>query len=614
MTRHGRRTVRLTALLTLVATAVEAQELRLSLSSTVSYGDKVRLELEVVDWPRGEGRPAPHLPDVPGLAIEGPYSGGFRSNTQIVRGRSVTTSATVFVYRVTPLSGRTGTFTLGPVTVRRRGGQVLGSNTVKLGVYKRPELGLRFRAQLSRTSGDVGEPFRVTYTLSYPRGAPADSEALNRTLGDMELPVAQVGGTIRRPVKARPGERAVRLRRQDTELLVHESFVRNADGTAEEALVFAFELTPLRPGEITIDAAKARMEMRTGREKIVRHFVFGPRRVPETAVFSAETQALTYAVNPLPRVGQPAGFTGAVGHYTVRIKASPTEVKTFEPITLTVTVKGSGLLEELTAPDWTQIPELTRHFDVRTDVDAGEAEGDTKVFRQVIRPLDDQVTEIPSLPFPFYDPSLHRYSVAHSESIPIVVHPAKTVSSEDIVTRPGGVTPESPTQAPRSITAVDGVAANFAEIGSARSFSDPRSAVLGLPFLLAAGIPPLLFLLVALALRSARRRPEERTRAQAYGKARTAIRAAGGDHERLSRAFQDYFRERLGLPPGEITPAQLGAELERVEVPREVAERACRQLEELLESRFGGLSASADPFGSNALDILREVEACRPGR
>lgn len=54
-------------------------------------------------------------------------------------------------------------------------------------------------------------------------------------------------------------------------------------------------------------------------------------------------------LNP-PDEGKPEGFSGAIGQFAIETKASPLDVEQSEPITLTVTVTGSGNLERMGAP------------------------------------------------------------------------------------------------------------------------------------------------------------------------------------------------------------------------------------------------------------------------
>ena len=62
-------------------------------------------------------------------------------------------------------------------------------------------------------------------------------------------------------------------------------------------------------------------------------------------------------VDPLPE--RPAGFSGGVGHFSVSASLNKTETKANDPVTLRITVSGSGNLKLVKQP---QI-ELPKDFD-----------------------------------------------------------------------------------------------------------------------------------------------------------------------------------------------------------------------------------------------------------
>ena len=55
-------------------------------------------------------------------------------------------------------------------------------------------------------------------------------------------------------------------------------------------------------------------------------------------------------VVPLPAAGQPADFSGGVGRFELAATANPQEVEAGEPVTVTLTVKGTGNFATLSAP------------------------------------------------------------------------------------------------------------------------------------------------------------------------------------------------------------------------------------------------------------------------
>lgn len=68
---------------------------------------------------------------------------------------------------------------------------------------------------------------------------------------------------------------------------------------------------------------------------------FGSYREKEVKVASPQ---LDLEVLSLPKEGQPAGFHGAIGQFRLSVDGDPLEVEPGEPITLTMTVRGKGIL------------------------------------------------------------------------------------------------------------------------------------------------------------------------------------------------------------------------------------------------------------------------------
>ena len=138
-------------------------------------------------------------------------------------------------------------------------------------------------------------------------------------------------------------------------------------------------------------------------------------------------------VKPLPKEGQPAWFRGAVGVYEISATAKPEETSVGDPITLTLSITGTGRLDQLQPPPLPDLPELTHGFKVPTDPLAGEVEGKIKRFTQSIRAISDSVKEIPSIPFAYFDPRQGKYVTVRSKPIPIKVKPADKLSSSQVV-------------------------------------------------------------------------------------------------------------------------------------------------------------------------------------
>ncbi len=592
-----------------------ATEVELELDAGVAWpGTTVGLKVKVIN--PTENISTPEIPSVSGLSIRGP-AGTMRSTQRDENGRA--SDALIVSYQVTPQSGRKGKFTIGPVTVRTQSGTVLKSNVVELAVSEEPPIGVLMDTQITPAGGPVGSPFRVVYTVYYYRDTPESGDSFfgsRKSLGltRLELPAASIPGAKVVPVPAVDGEEAQQLQISKELQVFLQQGGAEKNGKGYLTYSFGFEVTPLAPGPIELGGARCAMRLLTGGTAVGRN-AFGQRvRVPEDKEFTAESPSTVYQVRALPTEGRPPGFNGAVGKYQISVTASPTEVDEGAPITLEVRVTGKGLLESLKPPIWTEIESLAKDFQVSGDVDAGKVEQNAKVFRQLLRPTNARVTAIPPVPFPFFDPASSKYQVALSQPIPIKVRAVETAVVDTGIQaaqpKATAVVNSQATQAP-TIVERGGVGANFDSIGVAHPALDPRDEVLSAPFLAGVIAPPLAFLGLALGLKLRRRDPALKRKSQALARATTAL-SATSDARAIAQILDAYFRDRLGLPPGEVTQADVTAALERTGAPVTTRLGAAGLIEKAHAARFGA-SGNDAAFADEAGRLLREVEACLRG-
>ncbi|HLU46855.1 MAG TPA: hypothetical protein VK116_02185, partial [Planctomycetota bacterium] len=344
----------------------------------------------------------------------------------------------------------------------------------------------------------------------------------------------------------------------DKQLYIQLGTSGSRDEANVEVLV-GFEVEPRGPGPLVLPRAMLEVPLRTGRTRRVRDF-FGTREVPETRSYPAISEEIEIEVLPLPEDGRPAGFSGAVGRYSIEVTTEDTKVAPFDPIRLRVTIRGQGFLDDLTLPLWHEVESLKKDFEFSTDSDPGELKGRAKVFTHVARARHSGITEIPPLPFPFYDPAKGGYETAWSTAIPIEVSETSRVSIEDSIVRAPSVGDRRPRAAEPAVK-LQGVAANYPTVGTIRRFPDARALIRSTPFVLVCAVPPGILVAAALGLVIARRPREARARDRALKEARSRIRAARGSLETTSSAYGDYFRERFGLPQGELDPRELDTAL-----------------------------------------------------
>src|SRR5262249_24107722 len=153
---------------------------------------------------------------------------------------------------------------------------------------------------------------------------------------------------------------------------------------------------------------------------------FGPRlTVQSVRPLVAQSVVEPIRVLPIPLVGRPADYRGAVGQYQIAVDASPTHVKSGDPINLLIGISGTGPMELVQAPPLAELPRLAADFKVPNEPLAGFVKGKQKVFSTSIRPRKAGVTEIPAIPFSYFDPATGKFATVRSLPVTIQVDQAE---------------------------------------------------------------------------------------------------------------------------------------------------------------------------------------------
>jgi hypothetical protein len=147
--------------------------------------------------------------------------------------------------------------------------------------------------------------------------------------------------------------------------------------------------------------------------------------LPET-VFADEqrlaTNTVPVQVQPLPE-GAPSGFTGAVGRFDVAASLDRQSVTLGEPITLRLTVTGSGNLEQLTPPEL-PVPEDWRIYDnpasYSGSINGGLLVGE-RTFEWLIVPSQTGSQILPEITLSYFDPETLTYNSVSTSAVTLEI-------------------------------------------------------------------------------------------------------------------------------------------------------------------------------------------------
>jgi hypothetical protein len=132
-------------------------------------------------------------------------------------------------------------------------------------------------------------------------------------------------------------------------------------------------------------------------------------------------------VTALPEKEKPAGFGGAVGHFSISSKIDKQELTTDDVATLTVNITGSGNLKLIEAPKPALPNGLSTYDPQILDTITGRSTtiSGSKIISYVITPHTPGDYDIPGMDFSYYNPSAGEYVTEHTQPMHLHVKPGK---------------------------------------------------------------------------------------------------------------------------------------------------------------------------------------------
>jgi hypothetical protein len=127
-------------------------------------------------------------------------------------------------------------------------------------------------------------------------------------------------------------------------------------------------------------------------------------------------------VLPLPTLGRPRDFSGAVGDFDVSSDISPSRVAAGDPLTLHLRVRGVGNFDRVDSAmldhleHWKTYPPKSSF----KASDAAQTHGE-KVFEQPLIAEEPGEQTIPAIDFSYFNPRTQRYERAHTQPIKVMV-------------------------------------------------------------------------------------------------------------------------------------------------------------------------------------------------
>ncbi len=563
-------------LFTLLASHVFALDVKMTIQPPmISMGESAQVRIEVRDAKHPQ---PPVLPTVPGLTFSG---AGQSTQHSWVNGKSDRFTA----YTFTAYPQRTGEFTIGPFAYNVGKETQTLQGTLKVVATAGDTTQAQSWSDLifakldaSKKSVYVQEPFELTLSIySRPGLQMANDIGLQGMpetgLSDLEweeLPGRreQIGGNL-------------------YDIRLYRTTVRTM-GAGQ------FEFKPTVTVQVVLPN-----QQRQRRDPFFGSF-FNQR---QTRPVELPVQKTTVSVQPLPTLGKPAGFTGAVGNFQFGVTAQPLSVHPGDPVTLTMTVIGNGNFDRVLPPA------LPDEGSFRLFGDPVRQTGNNGVqFEQVISPVSATVSNIPPITFSYFDTQSGQYRTVKSREIPITVTASSNDTAQLFAAKETVTQPDLPFVAESDVQRAVG----FITL----AWQSIRPWLWTLPTILGIG----LVLFFARKIHHSRRKNVAKSRRQKAPKAaRAALKKASlarknGDaaafYNALWNALADYFGNRLNLAPGEISAPIIFQTLENSTLSSETLDRLKELFHEVDAGRYSPVPPSTEKTEQQLLFLTQTLKQC----
>ena len=210
------------------------------------------------------------------------------------------------------------------------------------------------------------------------------------------------------------------------------------------------QLFPLQAGHFVLDPVEVENTVRfikaTSEQDTYLEELYDPYAETVQHTLTVSSNAVDIAVKPLPALGQPLSFDGAVGKFAVTAALKYSIVKAGEANILAVAIKGNGNLPMINAPalDW---PGDVEAFDptAKEDLHPEVAPlAGTKTFEYLFTPKDTGTVVIPPVTFSYFDPASNAYKTDSTKSFSLRVNPGdKKKASVTGAAKPPAIIPSS---------------------------------------------------------------------------------------------------------------------------------------------------------------------------
>lgn len=189
-------------------------------------------------------------------------------------------------------------------------------------------------------------------------------------------------------------------------------------------------LFPTHSGELTLEPISVVVEAQVRKRSTSIFDSFFEDPFGSVVQKTISSKPVKIEVMDLPKEGQPADFSGAVGEYTLSASVDKNQAKTNEAIALHIKISGEGNIKMVNLPDVPVLPGIEKYDPkINTQIDnLGETIRGTKKAEYILIPRIPGDYTIPSLSFTFFNPKTKQYVTLKSKPISLHITGAPTTA------------------------------------------------------------------------------------------------------------------------------------------------------------------------------------------
>ncbi len=368
-------------------------------------------------------------------------------------------------------------------------------------------------------------------------------------------------------------------------------------------------LFPQRSGKITIPSGRLEMVFSVPSGKKVSTF-FGAQEVMAEVKKTLVTNPITIDVRELP-ANKPAGFSNAVGTFTLKPTISTKQTRANEPITLTLEISGTGNMKLIQNPE-VKFPSNFEVYDPVIDnslrVTTNGLTGMRKIEYLAI-PRYEGSYDIPPVEFSYFDLNSRTYKTLHSPAYNLQIakgDPAKANTSSFVN--------KQNVQVEQDI--------RFLKLNKPHFYAKNKFLAGSLTFWLFYIIPFVLLILLYLFNRKRAKENADLVLTRTKKANKVAIKrlkiaekhlqaqSKAPFYEETLRALWGYFSDRLAIPVANLTKDNIEAELSAKDIDNELISRFMQILNTCEFARYAPVESDTamEKVYNDAVAAIGEME------